>query len=81
MDDRFSGKGYITETVERITMYALEEIGARRVEIRCDTQNKKSRAIPEKLEFTLEGILQQDRLSMDQKNVRDTCVYAKVFPR
>lgn len=79
IDDRFSGKGYMREAVERITTYAAEEIKARRVEIHCDVKNTKSRAIPERLGFELEGIFKQDSLSMDRKNLRDTCVYAKIF--
>lgn len=79
IDDRYSGKGYMTEAVERITAYAVEEIKARRVEIRCDVHNIKSRAIPETLGFTLEGILKQDSLSADGKEIRDTCIYAKTW--
>lgn len=75
--DRYSGKGYISEAVERITTYAIDEIKARRIEIRCDVRNTKSRAIPERLGFMLEGILKQDSLSADGKELRDTCVYAK----
>lgn len=77
IDDRFSGKGYMTEAVDRITAYAAEEINARRVEIRCDVDNAKSRANPEALGFALEGILSQDSMSPSGKELRDTCIYAK----
>jgi len=36
-----------------------------------------SKRIPEKLGFTLEGILRNDCLSADGKEVRDTSIYAK----
>lgn len=77
IDSRFSGKGYMTEAVKGISEFAFHELKARRVEIRCDVRNLKSRAIPERLGFTLEGILKNDALSVDGKELRDTCVYAK----
>jgi RimJ/RimL family protein N-acetyltransferase len=77
IDTRYSGNGYITESVEGITKFAFNELKAKRVEIRCDSGNIKSRAIPEKLGYSLEGILKNDGLSADGKDIRDTCVYAK----
>lgn len=79
IDNRYRGNGYITEAVERITKYAVEEVKARRVEIHCDEKNMRSRAIPERLGFELEGIFKQDSLAMDGQGLRNTCVYAKVF--
>jgi RimJ/RimL family protein N-acetyltransferase len=79
IDTRYSGKGYITEAAEAITSFAFNELKAKRVEIRCDTKNTRSRAIPEKLGFTLEGILKNDSLSVETKKPRDTCVFAKII--
>lgn len=78
IDSRFSGNGYVTEAVEGITDFARKELNARRIEIRCDARNVKSRAIPERLGFQLEGILRNDDLSADGMELRDTCVYAKI---
>ncbi|GGF23671.1 ribosomal-protein-serine acetyltransferase [Halobacillus andaensis] len=78
VDSRFSGKGYTTETVAGLTAFAFRELKAKRVEIRCDAINHRSRAIPEKLDFTLEGVLHNDDVSVDGQQLRDTCVYAKV---
>lgn len=78
IDARKSGKGYMTEAIEGITNFAFETLGARRVEIRCDRLNTKSRAIPERLDFELEGIVKNDDVSMDGEQLRDTCIYAKV---
>ncbi|MFD1851772.1 GNAT family N-acetyltransferase [Oceanobacillus bengalensis] len=78
IDTRYSGKGYMTEAIEGVTMYALYALGANRIEIRCDTKNKKSRAIPERLGYTLEGILRHDSLDTSGIKLRDTCIYAKV---
>ncbi len=78
LDSRFEGKGYMTEAADRLTEFAFEELGVRRVEIRCDTDNVRSRAVAERLKYTLEGILKQDSLSADGKYIRDTCIYAKI---
>nr|WP_273842114.1 GNAT family N-acetyltransferase [Halalkalibacter alkalisediminis] len=56
IDTRYSGKGYITEAVQEISNFAFSELKARRIEIRCDSKNEKSRKIPERLGFNLEGI-------------------------
>jgi RimJ/RimL family protein N-acetyltransferase len=79
IDSRFTGRGYITESTDAITKFAFTELNAKRVEIRCDSKNIKSRAIPEKLGFTLEGILKYDSISVESKEPRDTCVFAKII--
>jgi len=78
IDTRYSGNGYITEAAEAITEFAFRELHARRVEIRCDEKNIKSRAVPEKMRFVLEGILKNEGIAADGKEIRNTCVYAKV---
>ncbi|TWT24649.1 GNAT family N-acetyltransferase [Planomicrobium sp. CPCC 101110] len=78
VDNRFEGKGYVTEAVDRITKFAFEELEANRVEIRCDPENVRSRAVAERLKFELEGILRKDSVSKIGNKLRDTCVYAKV---
>ena len=77
IDSRHSGKGYMTEAVQGITDFAFQELNAKRVEIKCDEKNVKSRAVPERLGFNLEGILINDDLSLDKKELRNTCIYAK----
>ncbi|RFB10232.1 N-acetyltransferase [Bacillus sp. HNG] len=78
IDSRFSGKGYMTEAVKGIADFAFNELNARRVEIRCDEKNRKSRAIPQKLGFTLEAILKNDDVSPETNELRNTCIYAKI---
>ncbi len=68
----------MTEAVKRIEKFAFEKLGARRVEIRCDEENMKSRSVAERAGFTLEGILKQDSLSPDGNVLRNTCIYAKI---
>jgi RimJ/RimL family protein N-acetyltransferase len=81
IDNRYSGKGYITEATEAITKVAFTELKAKRVEIRCDVKNLKSRSIPERLGYKLEGILRNEKISADGKELRDTCIYAKITNR
>jgi RimJ/RimL family protein N-acetyltransferase len=78
IDTRYSGKGYMTEAVKGIEGFAFNELEANRVEIHCDTKNVKSRAIAERLGYELEGILRKDSLDAYGKELRDTCIYAKV---
>lgn len=71
------GKGYMAEAVSALTDLAINSFGCRRVEIRCDAENVKSRKIAERLGYTLEGMLHNDELSVDGKRLVDTCIYAK----
>jgi ribosomal-protein-serine acetyltransferase len=52
------GKGIITRCVRAILAIAFERYRLIRVEIRAAEENRKSRAIPERLGFRLEGVLQ-----------------------
>ncbi len=74
---RFQGQGYIRESTEAITKFAFETLGAKRVEIRCDSKNVRSRRIPDRLEFKLEGTFRNDSLS-PLGELRDTLVFAKI---
>lgn len=78
LDTRQTGKGYTTEAVQGLTDFAFQTLGANRVEIRCDAKNEKSRAIPERLNYSLEGVLRNDSVQIGGNELRDTCVYAKV---
>lgn len=71
------GQGFATEAVEAVTELAFEQLGARRLEIRASTRNTRSRAIPERLGFALEGVLRHDARHADG-DLRDTAVYARV---
>ncbi|WP_313891916.1 GNAT family N-acetyltransferase [Psychrobacillus sp.] len=78
IDSKFEGKGLMTEACARITEFAFEELQANRVEIRCDSENVRSRSVAERLGYTLEGTLRYDSLTADGKRLSDTCIYAKV---
>jgi len=69
-------RGYITEAVTAIEKLAFETLGARRVEIRTSTRNLRSRTIPERLGYELEGILRNDSRETDGR-LRDTAIYSR----
>ncbi|MBP3048769.1 GNAT family N-acetyltransferase [Bacillus subtilis subsp. subtilis] len=72
----FSGNGYMIEAVKKLADFGLNNIKFRRIEIRCESTNLKSRAIPEKLGFVFEGTLRNDDLSADGSKLTDTCFYS-----
>ncbi len=74
-----TGRGYVTEAVNDLTRFAFHELEARRVSIHCNVENQKSRAIPERLGFTLEGILRNhDRFAGPEITCRDEAIYARI---
>ncbi|MFK3958576.1 GNAT family N-acetyltransferase [Guptibacillus hwajinpoensis] len=73
-----SGHGYMTEAVQKLTEYAHQDLKCRRVEIRCDRENERSRAIPERLGYDFEGTLKNEDLSIDGTQITDTCIYASI---
>lgn len=75
-----TGNGYITEATEAITHFAFAELGAKRVEIRCDANNHKSAAIPKRLGFTHEATLRSDSRHHLTNELRDTMIFAKIRP-
>ncbi len=57
--DAYNGRGIMTQVVSDLIVIARCELDLQNVEIRCATDNKKSRAIPERLGFTHEGTLRR----------------------
>ncbi|EIT86205.1 N-acetyltransferase GCN5 [Fictibacillus macauensis ZFHKF-1] len=73
-----SGHGYMREAVQKLVELGLQQAQFKRMEIRCETENIKSRAIAEALGFELEGILRNDDWSADGLRLTDTCIYAVI---
>ncbi|HLU22841.1 MAG TPA: GNAT family protein [Bacillaceae bacterium] len=59
MGKGYQGHGIMTKVVEALTDYAFSQLKFNRVEIRAAVENKKSRAIPERLGYKLEGCVRQ----------------------
>jgi RimJ/RimL family protein N-acetyltransferase len=57
------GNGLATEAVTALVSVAFEAMAARRLEIRCSPENSRSRAIPERLGFHLDGVLREGGIS------------------
>ena len=71
------GQGHVSEAVRLLAGMAFDKLAARRVEIRMDPRNLKSRAVAERCGFELEGILRNEALGVDG-HARDTCVYSRI---
>jgi ribosomal-protein-serine acetyltransferase len=59
LSEREQGHGLMTQTVRALDDHALREWGLHRIEIRAAPENHRSRAIPERLGFSEEGVLEQ----------------------
>lgn len=62
LDKQFEGHGIMTQAVEALIKYCFEELDLNRIEISAAVNNEKSRAIPERLGFTREGMLRDNEL-------------------
>lgn len=56
------GKGIIIKSCKTIIDFCFNELKINRIEIKCGIKNSKSKAIPEKLNFTNEGIIREGEL-------------------
>ena len=79
INTKYSGNGYMLEAVKGLVELGSDYINFKRIKIRCEATNLKSRSIPEKLGFELEGILKNEDLSADGSKLTDTCIYAKIL--
>lgn len=71
------GQGFVTEAASALTQYAIKQMGVRRIEIRCDVANIRSKGIPEKLGYHLEATLQSNRIDLSTGEVGDTLLYVR----
>jgi RimJ/RimL family protein N-acetyltransferase len=70
-----TGRGFAKEATAALAHAAFAQLGARRIEIRCDPRNLRSTRVPERLGFRLEQILIADTLTPTGEP-RDTMVWA-----
>ena len=62
----YTGKGIMIKSCKTLINYGFEKLELNRVTIKCATKNNRSRAIPEKLGFKLEGIIEQNERLFDR---------------
>lgn len=68
------GRGHVTRGVRALTDLAFREWGVHRVAIRAGVDNVRSRAVPERLGFTFEGVARGEGKGLD--GFYDLAVYA-----
>jgi len=59
LGEEFQGNGIMSKVAKTLTDYAFDELKLNKVEIRAAVKNKKSRSIPERLNFINEGGIRQ----------------------
>jgi ribosomal-protein-serine acetyltransferase len=57
--EKMTGKGIITQSVEKLIIFIFETLEMNRIQIKCGVGNQKSSSIPKRLGFILEGIERQ----------------------
>lgn len=62
LSENAQGNGIMTASVQALTEYCFETLNFDQVEISANRKNVKSRAIPERLGFVLEGTLHQPEI-------------------
>jgi ribosomal-protein-serine acetyltransferase len=67
------GRGLVTRAVRALVAKAFADLGYQRIDIRADVANARSRAVPERLGFTLEGVLRRE--FFDGRRYVDQAVY------
>jgi ribosomal-protein-serine acetyltransferase len=65
LDERQQGNGIMTRAVRALVDHAITVWELNRVEIRAAPENRRSRAIPERLGFRQEGVLREAELVSD----------------
>lgn len=55
----FQGRGIMTRACRALVGFAFESLDLHRIEIRADPENRRSRAIPERLGFVQEAVLRE----------------------
>jgi RimJ/RimL family protein N-acetyltransferase len=72
-----AGKGYVAEAVQALVEWALNQLGAQRVELVAEDRNVASRKVAERCGFALEGVLRNVMRGPDG-SLRNSCIYARL---
>lgn len=74
LDERAQGRGLATRSCRAALNYSFDTRGMNRIQVRAAVDNTRSRAIPERLGFTFEGV--QRQAVMVDGNFQDLAVYS-----
>lgn len=66
LGEEFNGRGIMTAVVRDLIAIGRDYYSLQKIDIRCATGNKRSRAIPERLDFTHEGTLRRAERVYDE---------------
>lgn len=73
------GQGLMSEAVNGMAAMAFTQLRARRLEIRCDEANDRSRGVAERCGFTLESVMQGQSVNTAGE-LANSCMYVKFRP-
>jgi len=77
LSEGFQRKGIITDSVKALLGLAYNELGFNRVQIKCAVGNVRSKKIPHRLGFKLEGI-ERDGELLNEGDFTDIEIYSKL---
>lgn len=72
---RFEGQGYVSEAVRGISRFVFAQLGARRIEIRCDARNERSARVARRCGYQLEATFHNHRVDTSGR-LQDSLVFA-----
>jgi RimJ/RimL family protein N-acetyltransferase len=72
---RFERQGYITEAVRGILKFGFETVGARRIQVHCDSSNHRSIRVAERVGMKREGEMRNYQVGVDGM-LRDELIFA-----
>lgn len=77
LKEEFQHRGIMTESVSALIKFGFSELDLNRIQIKCAPENVKSRKIPQRLGFTLEGI-ERDSEFVKESLFRDAEVWSLI---
>ena len=72
-----TGRGFVTEAVGALVQMLRDRIKFKRIQIRADELNARSRRVAELAGFQLEGILRCDCFAAGR--LRNTCMFSRIY--
>ena len=74
ISSEFEGRGIVTKSCQVLLNYLFDTMALHRVQVNCNIENSRSRAVPERLGFAFEGVLRE--VEYLHGSFRDWAVYS-----